>query len=165
MSIGIIVYSHTGHTLAVARKLEERLSDDRHAVTLEELAIVGPGNPSAKTARLKSNPPIDRYDALVFASPVNGGRMCGAMNSYLDQIPDLQGKRVVCLVTHFLFESWGANQTLDQMKDICESRGATICGTGSVRWSSFCRGSRISRTVEHVANCLANRRELTSSQQ
>jgi flavodoxin len=37
MNIAIVVYSRTGHTLSVARKLEERLTADGQTVTLEQL--------------------------------------------------------------------------------------------------------------------------------
>jgi len=154
VNVGIVVYSHTGHTRAVAQKLEERLSEDGHAVTLEELEIAGPVNLSATTAALRRKPSIELYDTLVFASPVNGGRMSAAMNSYLDQLPPLAGKGVICLVTHFLFRSWGAKQTLEQMQEVCQSKGAAICGVGSVRWSSLRRGRQIAQVVENLADCL-----------
>ena len=154
MHVGIIVYSHTGHTLTVARRLEKRLAEDGHAVSLKELEVAGPANPSATTATLRGKPSIEPYDVLVFASPVNGGRMSAAMNSYLDHIRSLQGKQVVCLVTHFLFQSWGADQTLEKMKEVCQSKGATVCSIGSVRWSSLRRRYRISQVVENLAGCL-----------
>jgi NAD(P)H-dependent FMN reductase len=153
--IGIVVYSLTGHTVRVARRLEERLAHDGHTVSFTELEIVGPVDLSAKTAPLRAVPPIEPHDALVLASPVNGGRMCAAMAGYLDAIPSLEGKRVACLVTHFFVKAWGAKQTLDQMRAACESRGATVCGSGSVRWSSFFRGLQISRLVESLADCLS----------
>ena len=156
MDIGIIVYSRTGHTLSVAEKLKGRLSADGHAVALEQLEIAGPDNLSATTAALKTRPAIDRYDALVLGSPVNGGRMSAAMNSYLEQVPSLQGKKVVLLLTHFFFPAWGANQTIAQMKGVCESRGATVCGSGSVRWTSLRRGRQISRVVDRLSDRIAS---------
>jgi flavodoxin len=151
MDVGIIVYSHTGHTLSVARKLEEGLSADGHGVTLEQLEIAGPVNPSATTAALKTRPAIDPYDALVFASPVNGGRMSAAMNGYLEQIPSLQGKKVVLLLTHFFFRGWGAEQTIAQMTEVCQSKGATVSGSGTVRWTSLRRRRQIARAVDSLS--------------
>jgi flavodoxin len=147
MNVGIIVYSHTGHTLSVARKLEERLSADGHAVTLEQLEIGGPVNPSATTAALKTRPAIASYDALVFGSPVYGGRMSAGMNGYLEQVPSLQGKKVLLLLTRFSFRGWGAGQTIAQMTEVCESKGAAVGGSGAVRWTSLRRRRQIARAV------------------
>jgi menaquinone-dependent protoporphyrinogen IX oxidase len=154
MTVGIIVYSHTGHTLIVARRLEQRLAEAGHAVSLDELTIAGPATPSATNAMLKNEPSIEPYDTLVFATPVNGGRMSTAMNRYLDHIPSLRGKRVLCLVTHFLFHGWGADQTLEQMTELCRSKDATVCRAGRLRWSSFRRRRRITQVVENLARCL-----------
>lgn len=154
MNIGIIVYSRTGHTLTVARQLQERLTADGHRVTLEELETIEPLDLSATTADLKTIPPLDGYEALVLGSPVNGSRMSAPMKSYLDQIPSLRGKRVALLLTHFFPRGWGANQTFEQMTEACESKGATICGRGNVRWTSLRRGRQIAQAVESVASCL-----------
>lgn len=154
MNIGIIVFSHTGHTLRVARKLEERLIRDGRDVRLEELEPVEPLNLSATTAPLKSIPAIDQYDALVLGTPVNGARMSAPMKSYLDKITSLRSKRVALLLTHFLPRQWGAHQTIAQMTEACESKGATVIGSGDVRWMSLRRGRQIAQAVESVARCL-----------
>ena len=138
----------------MARKLEERLALDGHAVTVEQLEAVEPLDFSATTAALKSEPPIDVYDAVVLGSPANGGRMSAPMKTYLDQIPSLQGKRIAILLTHFFFQSWGANQTVEQMTEASESKGAMVCGVENVRWLSLRRRKQISEAVERLARCL-----------
>jgi flavodoxin len=154
VNIGIIVHSRTGHTLSVAEKLREKLSARGHVAVLEQLETAGPVELSAAVATLRTTPAIDTYDALVLGSPVNGGRMSAAMNSYIDQIPSLRGKKVVLLLTHFFFPAWGANQTIEQMRRICEQKGAPVCGSGCVRWSSLRRRRQISMAVDALANCL-----------
>jgi len=156
VNIGIIVFSHTGHTLKVTRKLKERLTADGHDVTLEELEPVEPLNLSATTAPLKRIPAIDEYEALVLGSPVNGAQMSAPMKSYLDQTPSLQGKQVALLLTHFFPSQWGANQTIAQMTEACESKGATVIGSGDVRWMSLRRRRQIAQAVDSVASCLAS---------
>lgn len=140
MNIGIIVYSQTGHTLSVATKLKEKLSTDGHTVNLEQVKVSGPTKPN-----------IDAHDALVLGSPVQGGTMPPAMTSYLDQVPTLQGKRVVCLVTHFFPPGVGANQTLKQMTDICESKGAIVCGSGNVGWPRLGLKRQIADVVDDLS--------------
>ncbi|MBN1875621.1 MAG: flavodoxin family protein [Anaerolineae bacterium] len=151
MNIGILVYSHTGHTLNVARKLQEQLSASGHMVTLAQLETVVPLKMGDTTASLKTIPPVDTYDALVFACPVRGGTPAPPMRVYLEQITSLEGKKVACLVTGFFPAKWGRNQTLAQMKTLCESKGATVCGLGSVWWSFPGRKQKISMVVDHLS--------------
>jgi multimeric flavodoxin WrbA len=134
MNIGIVVYSWTGHTLAAATKVRESLSAAGHTVDLERLAAVGQVRPGATDVQLKTMPEIGAYDVLVFGSPVWGGVVSSPMATYLEQVTSLEGKKVACLVTHFFPPVWGADQALEQFKAICESKGATVCGTGEMGW-------------------------------
>jgi len=151
MNIGIVVHSQTGHTLSVAGKLKERLLEAGHAVTLEQVEPSGPAKPGAENVQLKTKPEVDAYDALVFGCPVWGGTMSSAMTSYLEQATSLQGKKVACLVTHFFPRGWGGNQTISQMKEVCESKGATVCGSGSVSWFPLSRKRRIAEVVDDLS--------------
>ena len=154
MNIGLIVYSQTGHTLSVAEKLKERLSAAGHVVTLEQIETVGPVSPSATSVELKTRPAIDAYDALVLGSPVRGGVLPPPMVSYLQQVTSLEGKKVACLVTGFFpAAEWGRNQTMAQMKVICESKGATVCGSASVGWFSLNRKRQVSEVVDGLTHC------------
>jgi flavodoxin len=158
MKIGIIVYSHTGHTLSVATKLKERLSANGCAVNLEQVETIGPARPGATYVQLKTKPKVETYDALVFGSPVQGGTMPPAMARYLEQVTSLQGKKVACLVTHFFPPEWGANQTISQMKAICESKGATVCGWGDVGWPRLGLKRRVAGVVDHLESVLGDKR-------
>lgn len=89
MNIGIIVYSHTGHTLSVAQALRKAFVDDGHDVTLEQLETVEPLRMADTTAELKFAPAVDGYDALVLACPVHGGTPAPPMRVYLDGLATL----------------------------------------------------------------------------
>lgn len=152
MNIGLIVYSQTGHTLSVATKLKERLSAAGHVVTLEQIETAGPVSPDATSVELKTRPRSDAYDALVLGSPVRGGVLPPPMVSYLEQVTSLEDKKVACLVTGFFpAAGWGRNQTIAQMKAICESKGATVCGSASVGWFSLSRKRQISQAVDSLS--------------
>ena len=150
MNVGIIVYSRTGHTLAVAVKLKEKLSAAGHEVTLEQLETVGPLSLGATSAKLKTRPAIDAYEALVFGAPVQGGIPAPPMASYLEQVAPLENKQVACLVTGVFPAGWGRNQTVAQMEEICASKGATVCGSGSVGWWSLGRKRQIAEVVDSL---------------
>jgi flavodoxin len=151
MGIGIIVYSHTGHTLSVATKLKEELSAIGHRVALERLETVAPLRMGDTTAQIKTRPAIDAYDAVVFACPVRGGMPAPPMSVYLEQIPSLEGKEVACLVTGVFPAAWGRDQTLAQMRERCEFKGATVCGSESVRWSSLRRRRQVTEIVSRLS--------------
>jgi flavodoxin len=151
MNIGIIVYSQTGHTLAVAKALENKLTAAGHAVKLDRVEAAVPMSPAEAGVRLKTKPEIGTYDAVVFGSPVIGGALPPAMSGYMAQLPSLQGKKVACLVTHFFRAAWGADQTIAQMEVLCESKGATVCGVGDVKWFQLRRKRQIDEVVERMS--------------
>jgi flavodoxin I len=151
MNIGLIVYSHTGHTLSVAMKLKDILSTNGHVVTLEQLQTVVPLLMSATTAELKTIPGIDRFDALVLGTPVRGGTPSPPMMCFLNHISSFEGKKVALLVTGFFPAKWGRNQTISQLETICEAKGAIICCTGSVGWWSMGRNHHIAQVIDRLS--------------
>jgi flavodoxin len=151
MKIGLIVYSQTGHTLAVALKLKEKLTTNGHTVTLERIETTGAVRPSDTHVELKTAPAIDAYDALVLGTPVWGGTPAVPMRNYLEKIPSLAGKKVACLVTGFFPAGWGRNQAIAKMNASCEAKGATIHGSGSVGWFSLKRQQQIAAAVDSVS--------------
>jgi multimeric flavodoxin WrbA len=154
MNIGLVVYSWTGHTLAVATEARDHLAAAGHKVTLERLETVGPVRPGDTNVQLRAMPGIDGYDALVFGSPVQGGMVSSPMATYLDQIASLQDKKVACLVTHFFPARWGANQALDQFKAICRAKGATVCALVEMGWPRFGRKDKMDHVAEQLRSSI-----------
>jgi flavodoxin len=154
MNIGMIVYSQTGNTHSVALKLEEKLSAAGHSVTMERLEVIGEVTPG-KPVQLKALPNAEQYDALVFGAPVMAFSLSPAMKSYLEQIASLQDKKVVCLVTQAFPYPWlGGNRAIGQMKKLCESKGATVCGSGIVNWMNSRRDQQIIEVVDRLSTRL-----------
>ncbi len=152
MKIGIIVYSQTGNTLSVARKLQEKLSEAGHSATVEQIKTVGAEQSNPREIKFEALPDISQYDALVFSGQVQAFSLSPAMKSYLSQVPSLQGKRAACLVTQHLPYPWlGGNRAISQMKKICESKGGEICETGIVNWSNKKRENMITDVVEKLS--------------
>jgi len=148
MNIGIIFYSFSGHTIRMVKKLEKKLSDSGYDAVLHQLEPAEPFHLTAPVAELKSIPSISKYDALILASPVHGGRMAGPMAGFLENVSSLKSKPTFCLVTHFLPYSMGGKQMIILMKDACESMGAKIIGIGNVPRLSFRQSARINEMVE-----------------
>ena len=76
------------------------------------------------------------------------------MTTYVEHIRSLLDKKVALLVTHFFPAAWGANQTIATMRQACEAKGATVCGSGDVRWFGPGRTDRITKALESLTRCL-----------
>jgi flavodoxin len=153
MNIGIIVHSQTGNTHSMALELEKKLSADGHAVSLERLVPIGEVNPGTKDIKLESRPDVGQYDALVFAAPVQAFSLSAVMTNYLDGLASLQGKKIACFVTKQLPFNWtGGNQAIGQMKKICQSKGAEVCGTEIVIWSNAQRDQKIANAIDTLSS-------------
>lgn len=150
VSIGIIVYSHTGHTRSVVARLHDALVAAGHHVTLEPLETVRPLQMGDTSAELRDVPDVGTYDVLVLACPVRGGTPAPPMRVYLEQLPTLEGKEVVCLVTGVMPANWGHEQALVQMGEMCQAKGAQVLASDSIRWSSLRRGRRIAEVVDRL---------------
>jgi flavodoxin len=150
MNIGMIVYSQTGNTHSVALKLQEKLSAAGHTVTLERIEVSGEVQPG-KPVQFTTLPDAAKYEALVFGSPVQAFSLCQAMVEYLKQVASLQGKKVAFLVTQAFPYPWlGGNRAVRQMKRLCESKGATVCGSGIVNWMKKSREQQIVEVVDRL---------------
>ena len=150
MHIGIVVHSNSGHTLRVASELRRHLDEVGHSVRLEELEASAPVRGGTTEVISKTIPSLDECDTVVLGSPVNGGQMSGMMRGYLSQVPSLEGKRVAFLLTHFFPQAWGTRQTIEEMANLCESKGASVVGWADVRWPNLRRRQDIATAVEKL---------------
>jgi flavodoxin len=151
VNIGIIVFSQTGHTQSVALRLQEKLSAAGHTATIEQVEISGELGSGVSNYQLKTTPEVGTYDALVFGGPVLGFALSPAMKDYLTQIASLKGKKVACFITKSLPFYWtGGNQAVKTMRELCESKGGEVCGSGIVLWSSGRREQMIADVVERL---------------
>lgn len=149
MKIGIIVYSQTGNTLSVAQKLKNKLSTAGHTVSLHQVSAFNGGESDVSKIRLNSAPSTEPYDALLFGAPVQGFSLSPVMAAYLSQATALQEKKVACFMTQFFpHPSMGGNRAIQQMRSLCETKGAKIHGSGIVNWSHPCREKRVADTVD-----------------
>ena len=150
MNIGIIYFSNTGNTLSVLETLKKALEASGNQVSIERIEV-SPDNPQAESVRLVKAPAITGYDLLVFASPVHGFQPSKAMAAFLNQLTDLSGRKVVCLVTHFFPFAWmGGKPSVKSMKSLCESKGGEVLLTGIIDWKSRKRNQEIKQLTDAV---------------
>lgn len=151
MKIGIIVFSKTGNTDLVAQRLREKLLTAGHDVQIEKITAYNDDQNDVSSIKLNRAPDINEYDALIFGSPVRGYSLSAVMTAYLSQLTEFKGKQVFCYVTEFFpFPSMGGNRAIEQMKKLCQSKGAKVCDTGIVNWSHIRRQKMINDMVEKM---------------
>ena len=139
MNIGVVFYSHTGHTAKLAEKLKLTLKNAGHSVTSIRLETSLPLDLHARHAALRNLPSVEAYDALIIGTPVHGGRISAPVLTFLEELPSLSGKRVSFFLTHFLPRQWGAVQTISALENICKEKEAEIQGSADVTWFSISR--------------------------
>jgi len=155
MKIGIIVYSQSGNTLSVAEKLKEKLATAGHSAEIEQVTVVGGRKSGDRTFQLETRPDVAQYDALVFGSAVEAFSLSPVLKNYLVEVDSLQDKQVACLVTQLFPYPWmGGNRAIRQMRRLCESKGATVRGTGVINWSKFRRAKTTARAIEQLTQAL-----------
>lgn len=152
MKVGVIVHSHTGNTLSVAEKMKEALSASGHEVTLEQVKAVNENPNDIKNIQLELNPDIADYEVLIFGAPVWAFSLSAVMNTYLKQLPSMNGKKVSGFVTQsFPFPWMGGNRSIKQIFKICGEKGASILKSGIVGWSKKNREELITKLVKDLS--------------
>ena len=153
MNIGIFVNSKTGNTLSVAKQLQAKLTEMGHKVTLEKVIASNDGEMNIERIHLSNPPSTQGYDLLVFAAPVNGGRLAFAMQAYLRSLPSLENKALAGFVTEaFPFPSMGGNQAIRSMGELANAKGGKLSATGVVNWMLPGRRNKlIAETIDRIA--------------
>ena len=152
MNIGIILYSWSGNTLSVAEKLQEKLSAAGHSVALEQVSVVGERKRGDRTFELETRPDPGPYGAVVFGTAVEAFSLSPVLTAYLKEVESLEGKKVACLVTQAFPYPWmGGNRAVHQMRKLCQSKGATVVGTGVVNWAKSRREMTTDRAVDRLS--------------
>jgi len=156
MKIGIILFSQTGNTLSVGKKLQENFASAGHNVELESLKVSGELRPAGKNIQFETLPDIEEYDVLVFGSPVWAFSLSSPMSKYLSQIASLQGKKVALMATQqFPFPWLGGNHAINQMKKLCEEKGASVSVSGIINWGKSNREQQIVEVVNKLSTVLS----------
>jgi flavodoxin len=151
MKNALIVYSKTGNTLAVAKRLNEVLEYELLSVTALS------DDPNQTFVSLVETPDVSVYPHIIFAAQTHAFRLSKVMQAYLNQLESLAGKTVDLLVTHYFpFAFLGGNQTIKQMKKMVEFKGGTVLRTFCINWRSKKREQTILSMIETYREEKAN---------
>lgn len=146
MKIGIIVYSKTGNTYSVAKRIKDNLIGQVDLIRLDFENEVPP-------FKILTEVDLTSYDFIVFASPVEAFRLNQRMSQYLNEISNLSGKEVYLFVTQYFKYPWlGGNNAIKQMINICQNKNAEVYGTKVINWTNKKREQQILELVNSLKN-------------
>lgn len=147
MNIGIIVYSQTGNTLAVAERMKETCIAAGHTAEIGRITVENPEKTDA-VVKLANIPAVQGYDAVIFGAPVQAFSLCRQMTAYLKQMQSVKGLPVACYLTQGLPKKWmGGNRAYKTLRSLCMKKGADPVRIGHVHWRSDERDAQIADTV------------------
>ncbi|MEA4939644.1 MAG: hypothetical protein VB091_08680 [Christensenella sp.] len=147
MKVGIIVYSKTGNTLAVAERVGHQLETDGIAASVERFSAETLPQ-SNKPVRLTAVPSPNEFDAVIFGAPVQAFSLDPAMALYFEQINSISPKNVFCFVTQYFKKPWlGGNHAMKQMLALLNKKGISAKPLGVVNWSSEQREEQIMQII------------------
>ena len=140
MKIGIVLFSETGNTYSVARKIKENFK--KHEVNIEKIEIKRLSKDRSKF-KITYAPKIDCYDLVIFGSFTEGFKLTPVMKEYLESL-DLKDKKTIIFITHFFpFKFLGGNSTLKEFANIINNKSGQVLTKGIINWSSKKRGLEI----------------------
>jgi len=129
----IVYYSYSGHTDKVVKIFAETLKP-KGEVTIQRLkpkTEINNFSAQCKAAFTRQKPELEDgvsfdaspYDIIIFGSPVWAFAPVPAMNTYLDKINGLHGKKTVILLTSG--SGLGVKRCFKNIRTILESKGAS----------------------------------------
>jgi menaquinone-dependent protoporphyrinogen IX oxidase len=137
----IVIYSKTGNTLHVAKRLIQK----ENIPLLQVVPEVD--DPNLAHPVLKDRPQLYAFDHVIIGSPVHGFSLAKVMQVYLMQT-DFTGKTIDLFVTHFFPFAWmGGNRTLSQMKSMIEAQGGRVRFMTSINWKNRNRENDIENLI------------------
>lgn len=151
MKIGIILFSETGNTYSVAKKIKDHLKNKD--VTIEKIAIQRLSNDRSHF-NFTYEPSIEDYDLIIFGAFVEGFMLTPVMREYLLK-QDLTNKKTMAFVTHFFPYAWmGGNNSLKQMKELLQQKGSNILSSGVINWKHPKRNKEIDDLVNNFTQLI-----------
>ncbi len=151
----MIVYSQTGNALNACEKIKPVLDAAGHDVTIEKVEIKRDSPRSTAEITITNAPDPKKFDALVFASPVQAFSLAVPMQKYMQTIGDISGRKTALLVTKGLPFKWtGAAHAFAQLKEYTASAGAEPAGE-IVIWRSHSTEQDMLKAAEKLKSMFA----------
>lgn len=134
MKAGIVIHSHSGHTVSFARSISQFLEKEGHSSEIHLLRTKTMVKPGDKKIELRKIPDSSEYDILLVGAPVWAFNASPVIMAYLKTVESLKNKQACAFVTHGLPFPFVAKKALRRMESKLEALGAEIIEGGALHW-------------------------------
>lgn len=153
MKIGIIVFSQTGNTVSIGEKIYQKLLKLKYDTEFEQIKLVDNSLPRKEPFKLNVIPSTDKYDIIILGSFVEAFQLSPVMKSYIDQINNLNNKKIICFVTQFFPYEWmGGKNSVNQMKKLCNNKNGNVIKTAVINWKNKNRINKSNKLIEEICS-------------
>jgi flavodoxin len=133
MNVAIVIYSKTGATFNVARKIASLFTDAKINCNIIRLESKDDLRPRLKNVSISTKVNLESYDTLIFGTPVWAFTAAPVVPAFLNTKPDLKGKKVLNFITMGLpFKVMGGNSAQTQVDTLTSACGATVIRNGGI---------------------------------
>jgi len=155
MKVGLIIHSQSGHTIAVARAIAERLQKAGVENDIQLLRTKGIVKPRKKYVEFFKVPDISGYDVVLFGAPVWAFTISPAIIAFMHTIKTLKGKKALPFVTHSLFAKvCGAERALKIMGTELGELGAEVLEGEHVHFFMHANKAKMEAAAERIVGRL-----------
>jgi len=161
MKIAIVFYSFSGNTRNLARFIQESFSG--HAAELVDLKLAKEEKNFLKQCRdaaFKKRPELagsafnpEKFDLIVFASPVWAYTFTPALRSVLSKIDNLSNKKAAVVLT--CGSGAGTKKALQELENMLKQKGANVVFTGVVHGHKCTRAAYLNEQLKDLFSKIA----------
>ncbi len=149
MKIAIVIYSNTGKTEAVAKRVQASLSSS-HDITIEKIIIKDEKPFETSKISFDYVPDLEKYDALIFGAPVWAFRLTHVMKQFFERNPKLEDKPVAVYAMQGLpWAIFGGNRAIRTFKKYCKNAESCI-SAGIVSEKGHKKEVKFNRVVSNL---------------
>jgi flavodoxin len=133
MNVAIVIYSKTGATFNVARKIASLFTDANINCEIIRLESNDNLRPRLKNVSISTKVNLDAYDTIIFGTPVWAFTAAPVVPAFLNSKPDLKGRMVLNFITMGLpFKFMGGQSAQTHLDTLASTCGATVIKKGGI---------------------------------
>ncbi len=154
MNVAIVIYSKTGATFNVARKISSLLTDAKINCDIIRLETKDELRPRLKNVTISTKVDLEKYDTVIFGTPVWAFTAAPVVTAFLNAKPVLKGKKILNFITMGLpFRFLGGNNA-QRLLDVLtlECGGTVIQNGGIINQSSMHNSSKTDAFVKSIVD-------------
>lgn len=133
MNVAIVIYSKTGATFNIARKIASLFTNASINCEIIRLDSKDDLRPRLKQVSISTKVNLAPFDTIIFGTPVWAFTAAPVVPAFLNMKPDLKGKKVLNFITMGLPAKFlGGNRAQTVIDNLSSACGATVISKGGI---------------------------------